>query len=491
MIINPDLRQQHFRDRYARIVATIGPASQEKDLMLRLVEAGMDVARLNFSHGSHEDHLTTINHLREAAASLKKPITILQDLQGPKIRTGELENGAALLVAGEKLFLTAKPVVGNHKIVSVDVPNLASVVEPGGRILLDDGNLELVVLSALKDQVETQVVVGGTLLPHKGVNLPRAHLDIPAVTAKDLEDLVFGLKHGVDAVALSFVRSPQDLHQARQVIQKYTEPGDNVPLIAKLERPEALDDLEEIVRAADGVMVARGDLGVEMPPEMVPIAQKTIIESANRHARIVITATQMLDSMIHNPRPTRAEASDVANAIFDGSDAVMLSGETAIGKYPVQAVITMDAIIRQAEAKISQWGHWRGLDASDFIADDPYYITRGARELACDRDVAAIVVFTKSGRSALMMSKNRPQVPILAFTPVLATYQRLNLMWGVSPFLVNNVDSLEDMLTAVETTLVESGMIQVGQQVVLICGYPVSEQRPANLALLYTLSKKH
>lgn len=490
MVINNDLRKQQFKDRYARIVATIGPASDDLETMLHLIEAGMDVARLNFSHGSHDDHLATIKKLREASAIAKKPITILQDLQGPKIRTGELENGAAVLVAGERFILTSTPVVGNHEIVFVDVPNLSKVVEPGGRILLDDGNLELLVVSTAKDKVETKVILGGTLLPHKGVNLPRAHLDIPAVTEKDLEDLVFGLKNGVDAVALSFVRSPKDLHQVRQVIKKYTPPEDEVPLIAKLERPEALDELEEIVRAADGVMVARGDLGVEMAPETVPIAQKTIIDSANRHARIVITATQMLDSMIHNPRPTRAEASDVANAVFDGSDAVMLSGETAIGKYPVQAVMTMDAIIREAEAKISQWGHWRGLDASDFVASDTYYITRGARELACDGDVSAIAVFTKSGLSALMMSKNRPQVPILAFTPVQATYQRLNLMWGVSPFLVANVDTIDDMLHAIEMTIVDSGMVQPGQQVVLVCGYPVSEQRAANLALLHTLGKK-
>lgn len=487
MATSNDLRKQPFNDRYARIVATIGPASQDLETMLRLIQAGMDVARLNFSHGMHEDHLATIRNLRQASITANRPITILQDLQGPKIRTGKLENDAALLVAGESFFLTSTPLVGNHQIVSVDVPNLTEVVEPGGRILLDDGNLELVVVSTTKDQVETRVILGGTLLPRKGVNLPRAHLDIPAVTDKDLEDLEFGLKHGVDAVALSFVRSPKDLHQVRQFIQKFAAEDDKVPLIAKLERPEALDELDEIVCAADGVMVARGDLGVEMAPEMVPIAQKTIIDSANRHARIVITATQMLDSMIHNPRPTRAEASDVANAIFDGSDAVMLSGETAIGKYPVQSVMTMDAIIRQVEPKISQWGHWRGLEANDFVASDPYYITRAARELACDRDVSAIAVFTKSGHSALMMSKNRPQVPILAFTPNQSTYQRLNLMWGVTPYRVKNVESIDDMLTEIEAAIVNSGTVQVGQQVVLICGYPVSEQRAANLALLHTL----
>ncbi len=482
-------RKQMFGERYARIVATIGPASQDLEIMVRLIHAGMDVARLNFSHGSHDYHLETIKNLRSASKETNKPVTILQDLQGPKIRTGELENSAVPLVAGERLFLTSTKLIGNKEIVSVDFPNLTEAVKPGRRILLDDGNLELVVVSTSGDRVETRVILGGTLLPRKGVNLPGANLDISAVTDKDLEDLAFGLKNGVDAVALSFVRSPKDIHHIRQVIQKLSAIGDYVPLIAKLERPEALDALDEIVKAADGVMVARGDLGVEMAPELVPIAQKTIIDCANRHARIVITATQMLDSMIHNPRPTRAEASDVANAVFDGSDAVMLSGETAAGKYPVQSVETMDAIVRQAESNITHWGHWHGLEVDDIVANDTYYITRGARELACDRDVAAIAIFSKSGRSALMMSKNRPEVPILAFTPIKATYQRMNLIWGVTPFLVPNVNSIEEMLAAIETCIVESGMIRPGQQVVLVCGFPVSEQRPANLALLYTVGQ--
>ncbi|HWQ83558.1 MAG TPA: pyruvate kinase [Anaerolineales bacterium] len=489
MAILSDRQKQPLSERYARIVATIGPASQDQAKLLQLIKAGMDVARLNFSHGTHDYHLETIKNLRAASAEAKKPVTILQDLQGPKIRTGELENGAVQLKAGDRLFLTSSKLTGNQGIVSVDFPRLTEAVKPGGRILLDDGNLELVVVSVSHEKVETQVVLGGTLLPHKGVNLPRAHLDISPVTEKDLEDLAFGLKHGVDAVALSFVRSPKDINDLRKVIQTLAEAGDNVPVIAKLERPEALDALDSIVIAADGVMVARGDLGVEMAPETVPIAQKTIIDCANKHARLVITATQMLDSMIHNPRPTRAEASDVANAIFDGSDAVMLSGETAAGKYPVQAVETMDAIIRQAEAKTSEWGHWRGLDVNDFVANDTYYITRGARELACDRDVSAIAIFSKTGRSALMMSKNRPQVPIFGFTPVESTYHRMNLLWGVTPFLVKNVDSLEDMLKEIDITFADSGMVQPGQQVVMVCGYPVSEQRPANLALLYTVGQ--
>jgi len=491
MALDTDLRKSELKVRFARIVATLGPASQDGETIQRLIVAGMDVARLNFSHGSHEDHLSTIKKLRSASAAQNRPVTILQDLQGPKIRTGELENDAVALIAGERLFLTTKPQLGNQEIVSVDFPKLTQAVKPGGRILLDDGNLELAVISVSKERVETRVILGGILKPHKGVNLPGAELDIPAVTEKDLEDLKFGLKAGVDAVALSFVRSPQDIHQVRKVIKKHAENGEQIPLIAKLERPEALQVLEEIVKAADGVMVARGDLGVEMAPESVPIAQKTIIDCANRCARLVITATQMLDSMIQNPRPTRAEASDVANAIFDGTDALMLSGETAIGKYPVQSVETMNAIIRQAEQYISQWGNWQDMRTSDFEDDDTFYLTRGARELACDKNVSAIAVFSKSGRGALMMSKHRPQVPILAFTPIQATYQRLNLMWGVTPYLVTNAVSVEEMLQSIDATMLESGAIQPGQQVILVCGYPVSEQRPVNMALLYTIGQKH
>ena len=331
--------------------------------------------------------------------------------------------------------------------------------------------------------------LGGTLKPHKGVNLPGAHLEIPSLTEKDKDDLAFGLEHRVDAVAISFVRSAQDIVTVRQTISKIAPDKSWVPIIAKLERPEAVANLEEIVAAADGVMVARGDLGVEMSPEAVPIAQKEIIQSANSHARIVITATQMLDSMMVKPRPTRAEASDVANAIFDGSDAVMLSGETAAGKYPVQSIETMHAIISKAEAHLSEWGHWKGTCMPESNQDDAYFMTLAARELAHDRNVAAIVVFTKSGRTALLMSKSRPHLPILAFTPDPNTYQRMGLYWGVHPHLIPHADTIEEMLKLVESAMVATSPIQAGQQVVVICGFPVSQTRPTNLALLYTVGE--
>jgi pyruvate kinase len=299
--------------------------------------------------------------------------------------------------------------------------------------------------------------------------------------------LKYGLELGVDMVAISFVRTAGDVLTVRQAIQRLRPERSGTPIIAKLERPEAIQNLEEIVHVTDGVMVARGDLGVEMSPQEVPIAQKTIIEAANRHAKIVITATQMLDSMIHNPRPTRAEATDVANAILDGTDAVMLSGETAAGKYPLQAVEMMNAIACQAEDSLQKWGHWQGIFEPEHEHDDTFFLTQAARELAHDRNVAAIAVFTKSGRTALMMSKTRPDVPILAFTPDTDTYHRLGVYWGVIPYLVPHANNIEEMLIVVEEAMMTSTPIQPGQQVVLICGYPVDAVRPTNLALLHTV----
>jgi pyruvate kinase len=476
-------------DRCTKIVATIGPASQDQHTIQQLIQAGINVARLNFSHGSYHEHAAVIALLRDTCKVQGRPVCILQDLQGPKIRTGDIAAGKIDLIQDQRFILTTNPVPGNQESISVDFPDLPVSLQPGGRILLDDGNLELAVVSRGNDYVETRVVQGGTLKPHKGVNLPGARLAIPSLTAKDRSDLEFGMQQGVDAVALSFVRSADDILQLRRAIANFTPQRGHVPIIAKLERPEALDNLEEIVQSSDGVMVARGDLGVEMSPETVPIAQKRIIECANRHARIVITATQMLDSMIHNPRPTRAEASDVANAIFDGTDAVMLSGETAIGEYPVKAVQMMDAIVRQAEAHIDQWGHWKGLPTPGSTDDDTYFMTMAARELAHDRNVAAIAIFTKSGRTALLMSKTRPGVPILAFTPEVNTFNRLPLYWGVYPYLVPQASTIEAMLVDVEATLMARSPVRSGQQVILICGFPVDAVRPTNLALLHTVGK--
>ena len=485
-------------DRRTKIVATAGPATSDEQTLTSLIQAGVDVVRLNFSHGSHEEHAAMIDLVRKISKNLDRPVTLLQDLQGPKIRTGEVKNDGITLEKGQPLTLTTEKIIGDEQRIPVDFAQLPGSVSPGSRILLDDGNLELVVVSVDKKNVKTQVVLSGVLKSHKGINLPGALLNIDGFTEKDEADLKFGLEHEIDAIAMSFVRNASDVNIVRQHVTTHAPERKNTPIIAKLERPEALDNLHAIIEASDGVMVARGDLGVEMPPEKVPLAQKEIIEAANLHAKVVITATQMLDSMIHNPRPTRAEASDVANAIFDGSDAVMLSGETAIGKYPVQSVEIMAAIIEQAETELSKWGHWDGNmvgETADHVAledvthDDALAITRAARGLATDRDVAAIAVFTQTGRTAMLMSKARPRTPILAFTPVEATYRRLPMLWGVIPYLVPFADTVEEMLKHVEDAIVSATPIQSGQQVVLISGFPVGALCPPNMALLHTIGK--
>lgn len=475
--------------RSTKIVATIGPSSNSPAMLEKLLASGVDIARLNFSHGTHADHAQVVQNLRQAASRLGRSIAVMQDLQGPKIRTGELAGGFIDILPGDQLTLTTQPILGAGSIVPIDFPQLLESVAPGNRILLDDGNLELQVSAVKADHVITKVILGGRLKTHKGVNLPGAKLNIPGFTAKDRADLDFGLKIGIDAVAISFVRTADDVQQVREAVCQ-AAPRRHIPLIAKLERPEALDNLHSILEVADGVMVARGDLGVEMAPDTVPIAQKQIIDAANQKAKIVITATQMLDSMINNPRPTRAEASDVANAIFDGTDAVMLSGETASGKYPVESVQMMDAIAHQAEKNIAQWGRWAGKISLDDSSDDTYFICMAASELAHDRNVAAVTIFTRSGRTALMMSKTRPALPILAFTPEEDAYNRMNFYWGVTPHLVPHVTSLEEMVKVVESTMLTAKTVEHGQQVILICGFPIPAVRPTNLALLHKVGEE-
>ncbi len=476
--------------RHAKIVATIGPASNNKQTIQNLIQAGMNVARLNFSHGTYEIHAEVITLIRETSAQMGRPVAIMQDLQGPKIRTGSLPGGAITLKAGEMLTLTTGDAPPRDGCIPVDLPSLPTHVQPGSRILLADGNMELVVRSVSAHEVETEIILGGTLKSHQGINLPGVRLDIPGFTSKDAKDLEFGLSQGVDFVAMSFIRTPQDVARVRAAIAQ-THPGAvDTPIIAKLERPEALDNLDEIIETADGVMVARGDLGVEMPPEEVPIAQKRIIEAANRHGKFVITATQMLESMLDSPRPTRAEASDVANAIFDGTDAVMLSGETATGQYPVEAVRMMDAIVRQAEAHLEEWGHWRGLADENVTKNDAMSLCRAAAELARDRDVAGIAVFTKTGNTTRLMSKTRPDVPILGFTSSGRAYQRMGMFWGVIPHLVARAGSMEELISHVEAGLLAETPVERGQQVVLICGFPVDEMRPSNLVMLHMVGRE-
>lgn len=476
--------------RKAKIVATIGPNSQDESVLFKLIDAGMNVARLNFSHGTHEEHANRITSIRKISSQLNQPITILQDLQGPKLRVGNLPTSGIFLEKGQHVILSSDPrdqPDKDTKVIPMEVPNLENSVQSGNRILLDDGNLELIVTSINNDTINAEVIVGGKLTSHKGVNLPGALIDTASFTEKDHDDLVFGLTHDVDAIAISFVRSAWDIETVRQAIRQIDPNKVNIPIIAKLERPEAIEHLDQIIQRADGVMVARGDLAVETSTALVPIIQKRIIESANRQSKIVITATQMLESMIHNPRPTRAEASDVANAIFDGTDAVMLSAETATGSYPIESVCIMDAIINEAEMNYSKWGHCENIEEQ--TQDDALSISRAARALAHDRNVASIAVFTRSGRTALLMSKARPNVPIMAFTPDCHTYQILAMYWGITPFLVPFATTVESMLSYVETALISQTLVKPGQQIVIISGYPVGAFRSANLTLLHTVGK--
>ncbi len=480
--------------RFAKIVCTLGPSSSDRATIIKLIEAGMDVARLNFSHGTHETHLATLNLVRECSKELGKPVAILQDLQGPKLRVGNLPPNGIILTEGSQLNLftlgtQAADFEGEEKSLPLEVPNLTRGVKAGNRILLDDGKLELVVTSVVGETVKTRVVQGGLLKSNKGVNLPGADLGIPRFTEKDRQDLEFGLANGVDFVAISFVESEVDVLLVRETMKALNPSRANTPIIAKLERPEAVKNLHAIMHAADGVMVARGDLGVETSPAQVPIVQKEIIQSANRHAKIVITATQMLDSMINNPRPTRAEASDVANAIFDGTDAVMLSGETASGAYPVESVKMMDSIVREAEKHMAEWSHVEEFP-KEALKDDALVISNAAKTLAHDRNVSNIAVFTQSGKTALLMSKARPRVPIIAFTPEPRTLSLLSMYWGVTPALVPFSNSLEEMVHSVDRYFKERKHLKVGEQVVLISGFPVGAMRLPNLALLHSIGEE-
>ena len=476
--------------RKAKIVATIGPASQDETILEKLILEGMNVARMNFSHGTHEQHAERIAIIRRVAERLETSIGILQDLQGPKIRVGDLPEPIQL-AEGEMvtLFVTGStPPEDGDKHIPVDFRQLFDSVRTSDRLLLDDGRLTLEVVSVIdRNTLTAKVLVGGPLSSHKGINLPGVRLRIAGFTEKDEADLAFGISQGVDAVAISFVRSADDVKKVRYAMERFSN-GKRLPLlIAKLEKPEALEHLDEILEIVDGVMVARGDLGVELPPERVPALQKHIIRTANARAKLVITATQMLESMITNPLPTRAEASDVANAIFDGTDAVMLSAESASGKYPVEAVQMMTRIVCEAESHFVEWGTEQSVKG--FEHSDAASMARAAQVLANDKNVTAVACFTTQGQTAWLMSKIRPRVPIMAFTPDRGTYQRLAFLWGVRPQLVPFSNSLDEMIDHVDLALIHSDVVQMGDQVVLVCGFPVGAVRPPNMALLHTVGE--
>ncbi len=474
--------------RRAKIVCTLGPASTSQEMLEKLLDAGMDVARLNFSHGTHADHQAVLDRLRAASLKVRKAVGVLGDLQGPKIRTGKLEKGAVELIEGKEISITTdESVLGTQELVSTTYPHLASDVNVGDRILLDDGLLELKVLATdKKSLIRTEIIHGGTLKNNKGINLPGVALKADALTAKDREDLIFGLKAGVDMVALSFVRTPEDIDMCRQAM---VEAGRVVPIIAKLEKPEAIARLDAILEKTDGVMVARGDLGVEIPPEEVPAIQKDIICRANQRGLPVIVATQMLNSMIEHPRPTRAEASDVANAVMDNTDAVMLSGETASGDYPVESVQMMSRIVEAAESAMRQSFPRIGTGEPIKIPSDFPDVTCGvACRAAREAGASIIVAFTLTGNTARLVSRYRPSVPIIAFSPNQEVRRRLSLLWGVMPRVLEPVQETEEMVRRVEEELLARGLARRGERIVIVFGAPVGQAGKINSLRLHTIS---
>ncbi|MGB2679481.1 MAG: pyruvate kinase [Candidatus Acidiferrum sp.] len=469
--------------RHSKIVCTIGPATRSPRMIRKLLLAGMDVARLNFSHGTHAEHAQSFAMLREAAAAFEKPIAILADLQGPKIRTGALAGGGTVtLRAGQKFVITTAKILGDSTRVSTIFHPLPREVKAGDRILLCDGLIELLVERVRKQEVICQVVNGGLLGEHKGINLPGVKLRVPALTDKDRKDLRFALGHGADYIAVSFVRRPEDVLLAKSLIRRARK---DTPVIAKLEKPEAIENLEAILHASAGVMVARGDLGVEMSPERVPVVQKNIIARAREFRRPVITATQMLESMTENPRPTRAEASDVANAIFDGSDAVMLSAETASGKYPVEAVQMMARIIEEAEASIHEYPRpapQERLKVPETVAE---LVCHASLEL----HMKLIAVFTHSGFTARLVSRYRPLVRIVAFTPEEHTRRRMALLWGVTTRHISDIKKIDGLAAIAEKRLLEERLVRKGDVIGIVAGTPMGIRGTTNFMKFHVIGR--
>jgi pyruvate kinase len=451
--------------RRAKIVCTLGPATSSQEQISALIGAGLDVARLNLSHGNYEDHLRVYERVRAGSDAMGRSVGVLADLQGPKIRLGTFPGGPVVLIAGEEFVITTEDVPGMQREASTTYQGLAEDVRAGDRILIDDGNVQLDVIGVTGNRVRTRVVVGGKVSDHKGINLPGVAVSAPALTEKDEADLRWALALGVDVVALSFVRTPDDAAHARKIM---AEVGRHVPLIAKIEKPEAVTVLPEIVDAFDGIMVARGDLGVELPLEKVPAVQKRAISLARERARPVIVATQMLESMISAPRPTRAEVSDVAGAVVDGADAVMLSAETSVGKYPVETVATMARIVVAAEEG--------SLRAEASLARVPTTtggaIARAAAEVGAIVGAKALVAFTMTGETARRLARYRSPIPLLAFTTDPAIRSQLALTWGVETFIVPTVRHTDDMVDEVDSALVNFGRCAIGDKIVIVAGSP-------------------
>lgn len=465
--------------RRAKIICTIGPSSRSEHMLRALMLAGMDIARLNFSHGTHEKHAENIERIRRIAAELERPVAILQDLQGPKIRTGPVPDGGVELQDGARFTITTEDIgEGSAERVSTAYAALTDDVAEGQTILLDDGYLVLRVDAITDTEVRTTVEKGGILQSNKGIIVPGAHISAPPLSDKDVDDLRFGLESGVDAVALSFVRSERDILELRTTMKLL---GRNVPIIAKIERYEGISDIEDIVNESDGIMVARGDLGVEMPAEQVPVLQKRIIQRCNFYGKPVITATQMLESMVEHPRPTRAEASDVANAVLDGTDCVMLSAETSVGHYPREAVEYMDRIVRAIEE-----GHPRSPAAQHDVPEPMHLnvadaIGRGCVSIAEQINAAAIVTLTTSGGTARVIAKYRPAVPILALTDNDDTYHQLAFTWGVRPRRMRPLRDFDFQLSQLREEVLASEEVSKGDYVVYSAGNPLQKRVSTNM----------
>ena len=470
--------------RKTKIVCTIGPASDSVDMLMRLMNAGMNVARLNFSHGNHEEHLKRIINIREAAERTGKTVAILLDTKGPEIRTGLLENGEAKLVAGNELMIVMDEIIGNEKQISVTYPGLVDDVHIGSKILLDDGLIELEVLEKKERALKTKILNSGVLKDKKGVNVPNVSIKLPGITKKDADDIEFGIEHGIDFIAASFVRRASDVLEIREILEKHN--ANTIHIIPKIENQEGVSNLAEILEVSDGLMVARGDLGVEIPAEEVPLVQKLLIHECNAVGKPVITATQMLDSMQRNPRPTRAEASDVANAIFDGTDAIMLSGETAAGNYPVESVETMHKIASRVEQALDYRQILTSRSRESFMTI-PNAISQSVSHTALNLDAAAVVTATESGHTARMISKYRPKAPIVAVTSHLDVCRKLSLVWGVTPQLGKHATSTDEMLEIAVSEALNSGVVKRGDLVVITAGVPVGEIGTTNLIKVHVI----
>ena len=469
---------ENLGGRKAKIVVTIGPSSSSREEIEGLFRAGANVFRLNLSHGSIEGHASVISEIRGVSKSLDIPVAILLDLHGPRIRTGVLKGGFVKAEAGESLSIVPEGASsGPRNSITTTYKDLPKDVKPGDRILIDDGLIELRVKGVNGEEVMTEVFYGGFIKEYKGMNLPGASISAPSLTPKDIEGVRLAVERDIDYIALSFVRKAGDVASLKALIR---ERGAEIPVIAKIEKAEAIERLPEILAESDGVMIARGDLGVEMGVEKVPVLQKRIISLANEADKVVITATQMLESMIKNPRPTRAEASDVANAVFDGSDALMLSGETAVGSYPVEAVSTMAKIIKEAEGAAGKRDYLlrrKDRPASSFAQAVSFAAVAAAAEV----DSRAVVVFTQTGDTALMLSKLRPSTPIIAFTPLEKTARKLSLVWGVRPYVIEFGSHTDEMICRGEAALLDAGEGSWGDKVVIVSGTRVGMRGATNM----------